>query len=85
MKTSLNVCKVVYYDELDGRQKISFCLVQGKTFSKAAEELVEYYGARNIVSMEIFPLEEGALPISQSVAELLQITEDSVDIDGVIH
>lgn len=84
-KTYLNVCKVVYFDELDRKECIEYCLVQGKTFSAAAKELVQYFGKENIVSMEIFPLLEGALPISQSVAELLKIAEDSADIDGVIH
>ena len=84
-KTHLNVCKVVYFDELGRKERVEYCLAQGKTFSAAANELVQYFGNENIISMEIFPLLEGALPISQSVAELLQTAEDSADIDGIIH
>lgn len=80
--TNLNVCKVEWL--CDGEIDTSFCLIEGASFSDAANNLVRDYGNDNIISMEIFPLETHSVPISESLYNAFK-EADMVDVTACDH
>lgn len=65
--TYLCICTVEFWDEVDLCERIENSIINGSNFIEAAQELEAYYG-NHIISMKIFPLEDGPVIISRKMA-----------------
>jgi len=74
-KTNLYVCEVEFMDEISCEQKTEHCLCNASNYAKCTHELEYMYGAKNIISMKMFALEEGPITITEDLAKRFVETE----------
>lgn len=70
METTLALVKVTYWDEFDDDERTVYAILQGKTMREIGDELDEWIG-KDLMSVEVKPLESGALKVTQEIFEKL--------------
>lgn len=71
METTLALVKVTYWDDFDDDERTIYAILQGKTMREIGDELDEWIG-KDLISVEVKPLESGALEVTQEIFEKLR-------------
>jgi len=66
--THLYLCKIVWWDTEDIRERVDYMLCNAHSYVSCVEELTDYY-QDDIVSMEITALEDGPQLVSKDIAD----------------
>lgn len=70
METTLALVKVTYWDDFDHDERTIYAILQGRTMREIGDELDEWIG-KDFISVEVKPLESGALEVTQEIFEKL--------------
>ena len=67
--TNLIVCHVTYIDDETYKEGKEYCLCSADSYADCADELTNYYGKDNIISLEMTAIQDGPFPITKKMAK----------------